>query len=279
MQRKKGIIIFTLLTILLTTGLAFLLRWLHMDSLSPFLMFIPFVISVFVQKLVFKKPIFKQGEFGFRLGQKRWLLYGPLFSLVFVLLSYTLSYLFNADLFSLQTTETVMKEKVATYSESYSLFINIVIAASVQILLAPLINILLYIGEEAGWRAFLYPNLVKVHGKFGLFYGGIIWGIWHAPMIYLYDLNYGKHHHLGLLFMIVFCVLLGIIMQYIYTKSGSVFSVALAHGMLNVAGGFIHSFVITDEYHYFLYGATGLIGLSLLLIGAIYCYRRFPNYS
>src|SRR5690625_7263229 len=99
-----------------------------MDSLSPFLMFIPFVISVFVQKLVFKKPIFKQGEFGFRLGQKRWLLYVPLFSLVFVLLSYTLSYLFNADLFSLQTTETVMKEKVATYSESYSLFINIVIA-------------------------------------------------------------------------------------------------------------------------------------------------------
>src|SRR5690625_7759022 len=106
-----------------------------MDSLSPFLMFIPFVISVFVQKLVFKKPIFKQGEFGFGLGQKSWLLYGRLFSLVFVLLSYTLSYLFNADLFCLQRTEIVMKEKVATYSETNSLFINLVIATCERVLL------------------------------------------------------------------------------------------------------------------------------------------------
>ncbi|MEK5070109.1 CPBP family intramembrane glutamic endopeptidase [Sporosarcina sp. FSL K6-1508] len=117
---------------------------------------------------------------------------------------------------------------------------------------------------------------MSIYGKKGLVFGGLIWGVWHTPMIYFYDLNFGKNHHLGLIFMIVFCVLAGIILQYIYEKSNSIYSVALMHGMLNVSGTFIFFFSVTEEHRYFTDGGTGIVGLFILLIIAYLCYRKFP---
>ena len=38
------------------------------------------------------------------------------------------------------------------------------------------------IGEELGWRAFLYDKLEKLTGFHGsIIIGGIIWGLWHTP--------------------------------------------------------------------------------------------------
>src|SRR5699024_2908852 len=154
-------------------------------------------------------------------------------------------------------------QDLLSFDENFSLMTNILIAGTIQLLVAPFLNIFIFIGEEVGWRGFLYPYLISVYGKKGLIFGGFIWGIWHAPMIYLYDLNYGPHHHLGLIFMIIFCVLAGIILQFVYYKSHSIFSVALMHGVLNITGAFILVFSIKSEYRYFVDGAMGLVGLTI----------------
>ena len=145
-----------------------------------------------------------------------------------------------------------------------------------QLLLAPLLNIFIFLGEEVGWRGFLYPSLISVFGRKGLIFGGLIWGVWHTPMIYFYDLNFGDNHHPGLIFMIFFSILAGIILQFIYEKSNSIYSVALMHGMLNISGTFIYSFSVKSEYRYFIDGGTGIIGLLVLLIPAYLCYCKFP---
>src|SRR5699024_4880653 len=159
---------------------------------------------------------------------------------------------------------------------SYSILINIIIAGSIQLFIAPFLNIFIFIGEEVGWRGFLYPNLISLYGKKGLLIGGFIWGIWHAPMIYLYDLNFGTHHHVGLLFMILFCIVLGIILQFVYQRSQSIYTVALMHGMLNIAASFIVIFSVESEYNYFIDGGTGIIGICMLSLVAYVCYKRFP---
>jgi len=269
------VLIFIISTVLLTFCLAALFHFLQMDKLSPFLMLIPLITSVFIQKSLLKQPIFGSGGFGFRLGEKKFLLLAPLFSFLFIVIVYAVSFLLNPDLFSIEQAYQVIRDLV-TYNENSSLLTNILIASFLQLLLAPLLNIFIFIGEEVGWRGFLYPNLISMFGKRGLIFGGVIWGVWHTPMIYFYDLNFGENHHLGLIFMIVFCVLAGIILQYIYEKSKSIYSVALMHGMLNISGTFINYFSVTEEHRYFIDGGTGIIGLSILLIIAYFCYRRFP---
>lgn len=275
MNIKQAVLIFITSTFLLTFCLATLFYFLEMDMLSPFLMLIPLLTSVFIQKALLKQPIFGSKGLGFRLGEKKFLLAAPLFSFLFIVIVYAISYLLNPDLFSIEQAYKVIRDTI-TYNEKSSLMMNIFVAALLQLLVAPLLNILIFIGEEVGWRGFLYPNLISIYGKKGLVFGGLIWGVWHTPMIYFYDLNFGKNHHLGLIFMIVFCVLAGIILQYIYEKSNSIYSVALMHGMLNVSGTFIFFFSVTEEHRFFIDGGTGVIGLFILLIIAYLCYRKFP---
>lgn len=275
MNIKRAVVIFIISTVLLTFCLATLFHILEMDMLSPFLMLIPLITSIFVQKLLLKRPIFGSGGLGFRLGQKKFLLLAPLFSFLFMVCVYAISFLLNPDLFSNeQANKTV--QGLITYNKDNSLWTNILIAGLIQLLLAPVLNIFIFIGEEVGWRGFLYPNLLSIYGKKGLIFGGLIWGVWHTPMIYFYDLNFGENHHLGLIFMIIFCILAGIILQYIYEKSNSIYSVALMHGMLNISGTFIFLFSVTKEHRYFIDGGTGIIGLLILLIIAYLCYRKFP---
>jgi len=277
MNMKKALFIFITLTLSLTVILAFLFDLLELKLLSAHLMVVPLLTSFFVQKILLKRPIFGPNGLGFTFGKKRYLILGPLFTFLFIILVYGVSFLLNQDLFSIEHTHITAEQSLATYNKNNSLVSNILLAAFIQLLVAPILNIILFIGEEVGWRSFLYPYLISVYGKRGLIFGGVIWGIWHAPMIYLYDLNYGPHHHLGLIFMIVFCILAGVILQFIYFKSQSIFSVALTHGMLNIAGGFIFTFTVKSEYRYFIDGAVGLVGLSILFFIALICYQKFPN--
>ncbi|MBB4825889.1 membrane protease YdiL (CAAX protease family) [Sporosarcina luteola] len=208
------------------------------------------------------------------MGKKKFLVLAPLFSFLFIVIVYAVSFLLNPDLFSIEQTYKIVQDTV-TYNENSSLFSNILIAALLQLLAAPLLNIFIFLGEEVGWRGFLYPNLLLVYGKKGLLIGGLIWGVWHTPMIYFYNLNFGNHHHLGILFMTIFCILAGIILQYFYEKSNSIYSVALMHGMLNISGNFIFLFSVEKEHRYFIDGGTGIIGIIILLPIAYFCYKHF----
>ena len=212
MNIKRALFVFVTLTLFLTFGLAFLFESLEMDMLSPFLMIIPLLTSFLIQKLILKRPIFGSNGLGFRLGKKRYLFLGPLFSFLFIVIVYSISYLFNPNLFSIEQAYLSIEQDLVTFNENFSLSTNILIAGAIQLFVAPFLNIFIFIGEEVGWRSFLYPYLISTYGKKGLIFGGFIWGIWHTPMIYLYDLNFGKHHHVGLIFMITFCILAGIIL-------------------------------------------------------------------
>lgn len=275
MNIKRAVLIFIISTVILTFCLAALFNFLEMDMLSPFLMLVPLITSAFIQKVLLKQPMSGSRGLGFQLGKQRFLLLAPLFSFLFIVIVYAISFLFNPNLFSIEQAYKVIRDLI-TYNENSSLLMNILKASLLQLLLAPLLNILIFIGEEVGWRGFLYPNLISIYGKKGLIFGGLIWGVWHTPMIYFYDLNFGENHHLGLIFMTIFCILAGIILQYIYEKSNSIYSVALMHGMLNVSGTFVFYFSVTKEHRYFIDGGTGIIGLFILLIIAYLCYRRFP---
>lgn len=101
-----------------------------------------------------------------------------------------------------------------------------------------LIPVILALGEELGWRGFMYPMLKEGYGRTkGLLIGGAIHGAWHFPAMLLAGFEYGKDY-IGapLLGLVVFClytVAMGIVAYHLYVKSGSIWLPAIFHAMIN----------------------------------------------
>ncbi len=94
--------------------------------------------------------------------------------------------------------------------------------------------------EEIGWRGYFYAEIAKTNQTlFSAALVGLIWGIWHAPQMFFNEQL--KEHFKGRIFsgMILWsiqCVLLGCILGWLQTVSGSFLLPALAHGLVNLFG-------------------------------------------
>lgn len=106
----------------------------------------------------------------------------------------------------------------------------------IAFLLAPILNMAATFGEEFGWRAFLVPELSKFGQKKALMLSGVIWGVWHWPVIMMghnYGLDYPGFPWFGMLAMVWFTLSAGIIFGWLAIKAGSVWPAVIAHGALN----------------------------------------------
>ncbi|SHN70526.1 CPBP family intramembrane glutamic endopeptidase [Desulfitobacterium chlororespirans] len=161
----------------------------------------------------------------------------------------------------------------------------LIVQVLMVLLIGPVINIIPTLGEELGWRGYLLP---KLRGFFSdraaLTITGVIWGIWHLPIIAMghnYGTGYWGYPWLGILAMIVFCVVLGIIEGYAFIKLGSVIPAAMIHSVVN-AGAAFPIYLAKDGYNTLLGPAiTGLIGglpfIALALVLFLKCTRQRPH--
>lgn len=126
----------------------------------------------------------------------------------------------------------------------------------------------IFMGEELGWRGYLYPKLKEVMNRPAAYLaGGIIWGLWHAPAI-IDGLNYGKDYsgypYVGILLMCLSCVPMGVIFMWLTEKTGSAYPAAFAHGVNNNAAGMITSLAVLDT------GGDNIIMIFLVAVIAEY---------
>jgi uncharacterized protein len=133
----------------------------------------------------------------------------------------------------------------------------------VSIVLGGLINTIPALGEELGWRGWLLPRLMPLGTVPALLISGVIWGVWHAPLVLL-GYNYpGVPGWLGVLTMCGMCVVIGAIFGWLRIASGSVWPAALAHGTFNAAAGmsllFSTAGVTTDATQATILGWSGWI--------------------
>jgi membrane protease YdiL (CAAX protease family) len=86
----------------------------------------------------------------------------------------------------------VLSETLAESGQtiSASLWTIVIIQTISGVLVAPLINSLFTFGEEFGWRAYLQPKLMPLGGRKVILLMGLIWGVWHWPVIAMGH-NYG----------------------------------------------------------------------------------------
>ncbi|MCH5264386.1 MAG: CPBP family intramembrane metalloprotease [Lachnospiraceae bacterium] len=131
-----------------------------------------------------------------------------------------------------------MLEQLEAQGLTYPMFVLISVVACMTY--SPLINMLLAAGEEAGWRGLLYPQLKARFGKGkGWLIGGVIWGVWHWPLIWLIGYEYGTDYVgfpiVGMLIFCIFTTTSGILCDWLYEKSGSIWIPSIFHGAINAA--------------------------------------------
>ena len=130
-------------------------------------------------------------------------------------------------------------EQLEAQGVTYPMYVLIAVVSCLTY--APLFNTFLAVGEEVGWRGFLYPQLKTKFGKRkGLLLGGVIWGIWHWPAIWLIGYEYGTGYLgfpvAGMLAFCIFTTTAGILCDWLYEKSKCIWIPSIFHGSINAAG-------------------------------------------
>jgi membrane protease YdiL (CAAX protease family) len=157
--------------------------------------------------------------------------------------------------------------------------INLVL---VTLLAAPIagftINGLFAFGEELGWRGLLQQELAPLGFARGSALIGVIWGLWHAPLILLGH-NFPAQPRLGVLVMTVACVPLGIVMSWIALKAQTVIAAAVAHGTYNAASGVtLMALSGGDTIEVFILGYAGIVATALVAAVLLAFRPREPRY-
>lgn len=125
------------------------------------------------------------------------------------------------------------------------------------------INAIAGLGEEWGWRGFMVRNLKNKSFFYTSLLIGLVWGIWHAPII-LMGHNYPEHPVIGVLMMTVWCILLSPLFLYVTLKTKSVLAAAIMHGTLNGTAGL--ALILVEGGNDLLVGVTGLSGFIALAL-------------
>ena len=183
-----------------------------------------------------------------------------------------------------ETLRSIMEEAGALAqleSQGLTLELYLVISTVQAVTIGPFLNMLFALGEEIGWRGAMYPYL---KGKLGVtkgrIAGGVIWGCWHWPVMILAGYEYGKEY-IGapVLGPVVFClstVMLGILLDYVYEKTETIWMPALMHGAINAFTVF--AYLLKTEYADKAILGPAYIGIismiPLIIVACIICIKQ-----
>lgn len=138
----------------------------------------------------------------------------------------------------------------------------IVIAAALwgAVLAGWTINGLFALTEEYGWRGLMWDELRHLGVIKANIITGIVWGLWHAPLI-LQGYNYPGHELLGVVAMVCFTIPMSFLLSALRERSkGSVLPAAALHGMFNALGGLLIMIIL---------GGNTLIASPLGVVGVV----------
>lgn len=283
---KNRLVIFILLTFSLSWGACF---WLMSQGgyANPYrvyvlagVMMIPGLCSLITRLLT--REGFRGMHLRLNLRQGGWVSYlAAWFGTAFLILfGAVLYFALNSSQFdptmSLLRAATGVSADVSDGRLMGSALINIAVGA----LIAPLLNGIPCLGEELGWRGYLLPGLSDLMGEGPANIAtGVIWGIWHAPMIAMghnYGTGYPGYPWTGIAAMVLFCVAVGGFFGRLSMRTDSVWPAVIGHAVLNGLAASGSLFLAVDAAASPFVGPmpVGIIGGIGLLIAGVYCIGR-----
>lgn len=230
------------------------LRSSHAGRTGNTLMILWTLLFIFVYKRIGEEPFRRLGLQLGNLDLGRWFVAAYV---GFLLLQPGLNVLFGLASFQ-GDRETIQGVAVPTavYPVALLAYLLLMIVGN------PLGGMALFFGEEYGWRGFLQDELAPLGRRQAALIIGLIWGLWHIPIL-LSGIHTYPPTGLGFLLAGFFFVLWGIIQSYAVLKTGSIWIAAFLHGVVNGVYAFTLDYVARPQNKLFAFG-LGVYGLALL---------------
>lgn len=217
----------------------------YMESLVGMGMLVPFIAHL-LTRYITKEGFALTGKDSLMLGMdfknKKWIFFilAIILPWIYFELGYSLMAAAVPEIFDAGYYKELGLDKVLVAAMPFSAIINGVIGSA------------LALGEEGGWRGYMMPKLINIFGvKKSVFIGGIIWGLWHAPLTVIghnFGTDYPGYPLAGILFMCVICTFIGIMLTYITMKTGSIWPAAFMHAVNNAHPSVMMYFLNTPKY-------------------------------
>ena len=181
---------------------------------------------------------------------------------------------FNTDMSALIPADQVPEEQREMLNMMMTPSFMIVTTIISGLFAGATINALFAFGEEYGWRNYLVAALKEKKFVFAAIFIGIVWGIWHFPLILLGH-NYPQHSVAGVFMMVILSVLLSFVELYFVLKAKSVYPAAIFHGTINAVAG-LNVFLIKggNDLLNGMPGLSGFIVISIVII-VIYLFDKY----
>jgi uncharacterized protein len=129
-------------------------------------------------------------------------------------------------------------------------------------------------GEEIGWRGYMLTRLVDSGVRAPILMSGLVWGLWHAPLIVSGQYASGRYPLFSVCLFVVGIVAAGYVFAWLRLSSGSIWPCIWAHGAWNavIQGAFDRS---TSGPNIWV-GESGVLTSAMLILFAAVLYKVWP---
>lgn len=132
---------------------------------------------------------------------------------------------------------------------------------TVNMIITPVLLSLIALGEEIGWRGYLLSQLINLGRPLALIISGLLWSIWHIPLVWIGQ-AYPGNRSIGMLLIFLFITAVGVILGHYRLASNSVFVPSVFHGSLNAQMSGLAAVLVAVQSP--VYG--GLMGISGIVV-------------
>jgi membrane protease YdiL (CAAX protease family) len=213
--------------------------------------------------------VFEKGQrleaLGLHFRPNWWWLWALLISIGLTILTVLITALFSP--YKLVGIEDMARQLAALQNQQYTdakayLLTN---AGAMALRIAGFI-VLFTLSEELGWRGYLY----HLWRRFGFWrYSvavGLIWGVWHWPMIYLFGFDYPDQRVLGLFILPILAVLAAAIMTVVRDRGGSVWAAGIMHGTSDAMAVLTLITLNGPQFPWTVVGISGIAASAIVVL-------------
>ncbi|MEK4061482.1 MULTISPECIES: type II CAAX endopeptidase family protein [Paenibacillus] len=252
---RRGLLLF--FTLLIPISVIGYILGMKNPAFILLLMWAPGLASIFA-RLILREGI---ADISLRVGGRRSLKRLPfvlLFPVFIGLVAYGIAWI--TGLVQYVTPETYIKAPPAVVFTALLL---------VQMVAGTAMGLIGSIGEELGWRGYMLTRLIDARVPYPILTSGIIWGLWHLPLIIAGLYYSGPYLALSIILFMVTVTSFGYIIGRLRLTTGSVWPAIFLHASWNAVIQNVFDTFSEGDQALLWTGESGVFVALALLVAAL----------